>query len=235
MMNPVKNRRYTDHIVEQLKEYILNQQLSPGERLPSEAELCEIFNVSSGTIREALHMLEHDGVVDIKKGPGGGMFVSEGNFFQVIESIFYALRWEQISFESLMETRKTLEDRIARLAAKRATKMDITELGAILKKMEAPNTDHAQFVQCDTDFHVCLAKAAKNKILMMFMAAVKELHNRVVDYETLHDDLFPVAIRFHRNIYEAVAKKQPEEAAAAMVAHLEYFEEHYRKNTKHEI
>jgi len=232
MLDPVKNRRYTDHIVEQLKEYILNQQLGPGERLPSEAELCETFNVSRGTIREALHMLEHDGVVCIKKGPGGGMFVSEGNFFQVIESIFYALRWEQISFESLMETRKTLEDRIARLAARRATKTDIGELGAILKKMEAPDTDHVQFVQYDTDFHVCLAKAAKNKILEMFMFAVKELHNRVVDYEALHDDLFPVAIRFHRDICEAVGRKQPEEAAAAMLAHLEYFEGHYRKNNK---
>ena len=232
MLNPVKNRRYTDHIVEQLKEYILNQKLSPGERLPSEAKLCETFDVSPGTIREAFHMLEHDGVVNIKKGPGGGLFVSEGNFYHVIESIFYALRWEQISFESLMETRKVLEDRIARLAASRSTKDDITEIGVILKKMETSDINHAQFVQYDTDFHVCLAKVARNKILEMFMVAVKELHNRVVDYEALYDELFPVAIRFHCDIYAAVAEKEPEKAAAAMAAHLEYFEEHYLKNTR---
>ena len=221
MLNPVKNRRYTDHIVEQLKEYILNQKLSPGERLPSETELSATFDVSLGTIREAFHMLEHDGVVCIKKGPGGGMFVSEGNLFQVIESIFYALRWEQISFESLLETRKVLEDRIARLAARRATKDDLTEIDAILEKMEASDINHAQFVKYDTDFHVCLAKIARNKILEMFMVAVKELHNRVVNYEALYDELFPVAMRFHRDIFAAIAEKEPEKAAAAMVAHLE--------------
>ena len=98
--------------------------------------------------------------------------------------------------------------------------------------METSDINHAQFVQYDTDFHVCLAKVARNKILEMFMVAVKELHNRVVDYEALYDELFPVAIRFHRDIYAAVAEKEPEKAAAAMAAHLEYFEEHYLKNTR---
>jgi len=236
-MLPVKNRRYTDHIVEQLKEYILNQELRPGERLPSEGDLAETFGVSRGTIREALHMLEHDGVVNIKKGPGGGIFVSDGNVFQVVESLFYALRWEQISsdsFDVLMETRIMLEDRIARLAARRATEEDFDELRAILEKMEEPDTDHESFVQNDTDFHVCLAKAAKNSILQMFMVAVKQLHNRVVDYEGLHDELFPVAIRFHREIYEAVRGRKPEEAAAVMQAHLEYFNRHYQSKNLNE-
>ncbi len=154
MLNPVKNRRYTDHIVEQLKEYVLSRELPPGERLPSDAVLSEAFGVSRGTIREALHMLEHDGVVTIKKGPGGGIFVSEGNFLQVVDSIFYALRWEQISedsFHALIETRKTPEDRIARLAAERADQEDLSALEAILDLMEAPGIDHASFARYDTD------------------------------------------------------------------------------------
>jgi GntR family transcriptional regulator, transcriptional repressor for pyruvate dehydrogenase complex len=190
-----------------------------------------------GTIRESLHMLEHDGVVRIKKGPGGGIFVSEGNLFQVIESIFYALRRENAStesFEALIETRKTLEDRIVRLAASRATDEDIFELETILSEMEAPGIDHMSFVQLDTDFHVNLAKAAKNNILQMFMVAVKQLHNLVVDYEDLHDELFPVAIRFHREIFDAVRSRRPEEAAAAMFSHLDYFDIHYGKKLRHE-
>jgi GntR family transcriptional repressor for pyruvate dehydrogenase complex len=237
MLSPVKNRRYTEHIVEQLKEYVLTRELRPGDRLPSEAELSKTFEVSVGTIRESLHMLEHDGVVRIKKGPGGGIFVSEGNLFQVIESIFYALRRENASaesFDTLIETRKTLEDRIVRLAALRATDEDVSELASILAEMEEPETDHVSFVQLDTDFHVSLAKAAKNNILQMFMVAVKQLHNLVVDYEDLHDELFPVAIRFHRDIYEAVRRHQPEEAAAAMLGHLEYFDVHYGKKIRDE-
>ena len=226
MLIPIKNRRFTDHIIAQLKEYILSRQILPGERLPPEAEFAETFGVSRGTIREALHILEHDGIVRIKKGPGGGLFLSEGNLVQVIESMFFSMRWEQISFETLMEARKTLEDRIARLAAIRAEEEDIEEIGRILKVMESPDLSRDSFVKYDTEFHVGLAKAAKNKVLLMFMVAVKELHNRILNYAELHDSLFPEAIRYHRKIYEEIKAKNPERAARVMAEHLEYFEKH---------
>jgi GntR family transcriptional regulator, transcriptional repressor for pyruvate dehydrogenase complex len=226
MLVPIKNRRFTDRIIAQLKEYILSQSFAPGEKLPSETEFAEIFGVSRGTIREALHILEHDGIVRIKKGPGGGLFLSEGNLGQVIESMFFTMRREQISFETLMEARKTLEDRIARLAAIRAEEEDIEEIDRILKAMEAPGLSHDLFVKYDTEFHVGLARAAKNKVLLMFMVAVKELHNRIVDYAELHDSLFPEAIRYHHKIHNEIKAKNPEKAAQMMAEHLEYFEKH---------
>lgn len=230
MLSPIKNRRFTDRILAQLKEYILSRQILPGERLPSEAEFAETFGVSRGTIREALHILEHDGIVRIKKGPGGGLFLSEGNLVQVIDSIFFAMQWEKISFDTLMETRKTLEDRIARLAAIRAGKEDIREIEHILEKMEPLDLSHDLFVQYDTDFHVALAKSAKNKILFIFMVAVKELHNRVVKYSELHDHLFPAAREYHRKILDAVKDKDPDKAAEMMAEHLDYFETHFRNH-----
>ena len=232
MLSPIKNRRFTDRILAQLKEYILSRQTLPGERLPSEAEFAEIFGVSRGTIREALHILEHDGIVRIKKGPGGGLFLSEGNLVQVIDSIFFTMQWEKISFDTLIETRKPLEDKIARLASVRAEEEDIQEIEQILKKMEAPDLSHDLFVQYDTDFHVALAKAAKNKVLLMFMVAVKDLHNRVVDYSELHDHLFPAAREYHRKILDAVKDKDPDRAAEMMAEHLDYFEKHYRNHVQ---
>lgn len=228
MLRPVKNRRYTDHIVEQLKEFILDKNLNPGEKLPHESVLAETFGVSRGTIREALHMLEHDGIVQIKKGPGGGIFISEGNLFQVIDSILYALRWEKISLNSLLEARKILEDRIARLAALRATDSDHEVIEAILNQMESAETSHAQFISLDTDFHVALAKVAKNEILHVFMVAVKELHNRLLDKTDIPDDLYPTAIGFHRKIFEAVKAGDPQQAAALMAEHLDYFGGHFQ-------
>ncbi len=232
MLSPIKNRRFTDRILAQLKEYILSRQTLPGERLPSEAEFAEIFGVSRGTIREALHILEHDGIVRIKKGPGGGLFLSEGNLVQVIDSIFFTMQWEKISFDTLIETRKPLEDKIARLASVRAEEEDIHEIEQILKKMEAPDLSHDLFVQYDTDFHVALAKAAKNKVLLMFMVAVKDLHNRVVDYSELHDHLFPAAREYHRKILDAVKDKDPDRAAEMMAEHLDYFERHFRNHVQ---
>ena len=232
MLIPIKNRRFTDRIIAQLKEYILSSQIQLGERLPSEAKFAETFGVSRGTIREALHILEHDGIVRIKKGPGGGLFLSEGNLVQVIDSIFFTMQWEQISFDTLMETRKSLEDRIARLASIRASQEDILEIDRILKKMELPDLSHDLFVQYDTDFHLALAKAAKNKILLMFMVAVKELHNRIVNYSDLRDHLFPAAIEYHRKILVAIKDKDPDKAAEMMAEHLDYFEKHFRNHVQ---
>lgn len=235
MLHPVKNRRYTDHIVEQLKEFILDKGLNPGEKLPHESVLAETFGVSRGTIREALHMLEHDGIVQIKKGPGGGIFISEGNLYQVIDSIFYALRWEKISLASLLEARKSLEDRIARLAALRATASDHGDIEAILNQMESAETSHVQFIRLDTDFHVALAKAAKNEILHVFMVAVKELHNRLLVKTDIPDDLYPTAVSFHRKIFEAVKAGDPQQAAALMAEHLDYFSGHFQDLTMADI
>lgn len=230
MLTPLTNKRFTDRILAQLKEYILSHRIQRGERLPSESDLAEIFSVSRGTIRESLHILEHDGIVQIKKGPGGGIFLSDGNLLQLIDSIFFTLRWEQVSFPTLMEARKSLEDRIARLAALRADDEDREEIEKILEKMESAGRDQGLFVQYDTDFHVALAKAAKNKILLLFMVALKELHNRVVDYSKLHESLFPVAIDYHREIWKAVKEGDPEKAAEVMADHLEYFEKHFEQH-----
>jgi GntR family transcriptional regulator, transcriptional repressor for pyruvate dehydrogenase complex len=230
LFTPLTNKRFTDRILAQLKDYILSHRIQRGERLPSEGDLAEMFEVSRGTIREALHILEHDGIVQIKKGPGGGIFLSDGNLLQLIDSIYFTLRWEQVSFPTLMEARKSLEDRIARLAALRAEKEDLEEIENILGKMESTGPDEGLFVQYDTDFHVALAKAAKNKILLMFMVALKELHNRVVDYSNLHESLFPVAISYHREILGAVKEGDPEKAAVIMAEHLEYFEKHFARH-----
>ncbi len=228
MLNPIKHKRYTDHIVEELKEYILNHNTESGEKLPHESVLADEFGVSRGTIREALHMLEHDGIVNVKKGPGGGIFISEGNLVQVIDSIFYALRWEKISLASLLEARKTIEDRTARLAALRATAADCKKIESILNKMEVTEISHAQFISYDTDFHVALAKAAKNEILYVFMVAVKELHNRLLDQIELPKDLNKTAIGYHRQIFEAIKARDLDKAAALMAEHLDYFGKYFQ-------
>jgi GntR family transcriptional repressor for pyruvate dehydrogenase complex len=234
MLAPLKKRRFTDHVVEQLREFILDRHLDPGQKLPPDYELAQTFNVSRGTIREALHVLEHDGLVKIKKGPGGGIFVSEENLFHVIEAVSLAMRREQVAFEELLEARKSIEDRIARLAALRATKKDLEEMARILERMEKLEADQGLFVRWDTEFHLCLARAAKNRILLMFMSTLKEIHNRVVSQVRLREDLFPSAIRYHQRIYETIRKKDPERASEVMIDHLEYFGKRFRDQIREE-
>lgn len=180
-------------------------------------------------IREAVHMLEHDGLVRTKKGPGGGIFVNEWNPLQVIESISFTIRRGEIPLEGLLEARRSVEDRIARLAAIRATKKDLEKMFRILTRMEKLKADQILFVRLDTEFHASLAEAARNKVLLVFMLVSKEISNRVISQLHLPDDLHSVAMRYHWEIYEAVKRKDAEKAAAAMLAHLRYFEKRVKK------
>jgi len=227
MLTPLKQQRLTDQVANQLKEYILKSNQESNQRLPTDSELAETFQVSVGTVREALHLLEHDGVVQIKKGPGGGIFVANTSQLKLAEKIFFSLCWDNVPFEVLIEARMAIEDRIARLAALRATKKDLKILNRTIKEMEKAINDHRMFVRKDTNFHVALAQAAKNQVLLMFMETLKKIHNRVISYEMLDEDTALKAIEFHRAIYKAVEKGDEEHAARTMVAHLKFFIDKY--------
>jgi GntR family transcriptional repressor for pyruvate dehydrogenase complex len=227
MLIPLKQKRLTDQVADQLKEYILKSKLESSQRLPGDTELAKTFQVSVGTVREALHLLEHDGVVQIKKGPGGGIFITNSSQLKLVEKIFFSLCWDKVPFEVLIEARLAIEDRIARLAALRATKKDLKILSRTIKEMEKTINDRAMFIRKDTDFHVALAKAAKNQVLLMFMNTLKEIHNRVISYEKLDEKIFLKAVEFHWSIYMAVEKCDEEAAARTMAAHLNFFVDNY--------
>src|SRR3954453_3792311 len=76
LFNPVNDRRISELIVDQVRQLIRQQQLNPGDRLPAERDLCERFGVSRVTVREALRVLEANGLVEIRVGARGGAFVT---------------------------------------------------------------------------------------------------------------------------------------------------------------
>lgn len=232
MLTPLSSKRLTDQVADQLREYILKNKLDSSQRLPSDAELAKTLHVSVGTVREALHLLEHDGIVKIKKGPGGGIFVLNSSHLKLVEKTFFSLCWDEVPFEVLLEARIAIEDRIARLSAVRATEEDLKVLRNNIKEMEKAINNIIIFIRKDTDFHVSLAQAAKNQVLLIFMNTLKEIHNRVISYETLDKSLSLKAIEFHWAIYQAVSKHDEEEAAQTMRAHLKYFGDNYSSSYK---
>jgi DNA-binding FadR family transcriptional regulator len=155
-------------VAEEIKRWVVAENLVPGDRLPGEQGLIERFGMSKGTIREAMRILEAQGLIRTRTGPGGGSFVHE-----VSEARARALLWNYFYFKSptigdIYELRIALEPELAFALAGRLGEEELAELEAILARYETPpedvDSERAQHI-ASLDFHQRLAGFAENPLL----------------------------------------------------------------------
>jgi len=124
-------------VVEQIQEAILQGTLKPGDKLPPERKLKEMFGASRGTLREALRILEQKGFVTIRTGVAGGAVVNALTTDQITESLDLLIRYQKVSLRDLAEFRVGVEGMVAGLAVERAKREEIQYLKLLLTGVEA--------------------------------------------------------------------------------------------------
>src|SRR5438477_1312115 len=143
---PIKSTRIYEEIVRQIKAMIAEGRLKSGDQLPPERDLAEKFLVSRTSVREALRALESVGLIEIR--PGEGTFVKEVSVEALVEPLALVLLSQREMIGDLFEARRMLEPVIAGLAARRASREEVTEMERILdeqaKAIAAGNTGLAQ-------------------------------------------------------------------------------------------
>jgi len=182
MFKKVEQNRVFHGVVAQLEEAILDGRLQPGEKLPSERELKETFQVGRGAVREALRVLEQKGLLEIRLGAHGGAIVTPPSGEPMLESLSLLVQRKEIPFEDIEEFRSTVEGRIASLAAQRRTTEDIDRLKEILMKCEyylKNEYDWDGFLFEDGRFHQELSNIARNQL---FSLVAKALHRNIHNY-----------------------------------------------------
>ncbi|TWI70648.1 GntR family transcriptional regulator [Desulfobotulus alkaliphilus] len=224
MFEKAKQNRMFQDVVEQIQDAILEGRVVQGDKLPPERELKEIFDVSRGTLREALRVLEQKGLIEIRLGVGGGAFVREVGTAPVTEGLALLLRRNKVSPAELAEFRKDLEASIAGLAARRAGFDDILILKDFLKEMaqalEEP-FDWEAVIAADNRFHLTLGEIAGNQVYRTIQATIHEnIHpyfDRYVprDKDTLEGNYGDLCL-----LVDAVAAGDEKEAIRCMQAHL---------------
>src|SRR5882757_2666583 len=137
MFKVVSSSRISQSIVEQVKVLIRQGRLIPGDRLPSERDLCDRFGVSRVTVREALRMLEAGGLVEIRVGAKGGAFVTTPTSEQIGEGLADLLNLSPMTASNVTEARQIFELGIVPMAVARATDEDISALRAMLDSHQA--------------------------------------------------------------------------------------------------
>ena len=220
VFNQVRQGRISDNIVAQIKNAIFTGSYRPGDKLPSEKELKELFNVSRVPLREALRSLEEMGLITIRAGVSGGAFVAQMGIKSVSDSLSNMMRLGKISDSDIWEYRLSVEPGLACLAAERCTDWDLRQMEDIMSVREKALKARKVPVVSNIDFHQAIARAAKNPLHILIMDAIGEiLIENFKRYNFSLDDHRSIA-RLHRKIFECIKKKDPEQVHDVMQAHV---------------
>jgi DNA-binding FadR family transcriptional regulator len=178
MFKRAKQNRTFENVIVQIQEAILQKRLKEGDKLPSERNLRETFQVSRGTLREALRALEQKGLIRIKTGVRGGAIVCPIDTRQMSESLDFLLRYRKISLRELAEFREEVEGLVAAKAAQKAKKEDVKQLNISLESMkahlDATEFNWSEIIKEDNKFHLSLAQIAGNRIFESVLCTIYE-------------------------------------------------------------
>ena len=222
----IKQERVSDAIARQLETMILEGVLKPGERLPAERELAQELSVSRPSLREALQKLESVGFLESRHG--GGTFVRNVVASSLTEPLTEVLTRHPQAALDFIELRGTLEGISAYYAAQRGTPEDRAMLTqrfqAIEEAHDAPEPSSRVEAERDADFHIAIAEASHNILLLHVMRSMLGMIRNDVVFNRAQ--LYPepdarnVLLAQHRAVYDAIMARDAEGARAAAQAHM---------------
>lgn len=229
MYKAIQSSRLYEQIVQQIEESIRKGDLTEGSQLPAERDLATQFGVSRTAVREAIKALQEKGLVDAF--PGRGTFVTNGTSNSMRRSLDRIIKsGEPDGWGYLVEVREILEPEIAALAAQRAEDQDIATMQEAVNVMDQAGRDADAFIEADLDFHLALAEAAANPIVLSLIDSIVGLLRE----QRLR--IFRIGggpergQHHHKRILDAIKRHDAPGARAAMQAHLRQVREDSRNS-----
>jgi GntR family transcriptional regulator, transcriptional repressor for pyruvate dehydrogenase complex len=215
---PIDKTSLSEEISRQIMKLVSSGDLKPGQKLPSERELCVRFGVGRSSLREALRCLTIVGVLETRVGEGTFLALNSEKFLGTV--LGWRVATERKNVENLMKARLALESETVANAALHSTQESIDALESILHKMKTSMSDRLPFVAADAAFHVAIAKASENELIFDLLTLIRgQLENALLQLSA-----WPrgpeIACREHRRILDAIRNRDAESATAAMREHI---------------
>ncbi len=221
-LEPVRRTKVYSEVASQIHRLIAEGRLQPGDKLPPERELAEMFGVSRSSVRDAIRVLEMRGLVEPKHGEG--TLVRQVPLDAIVSPLADVLSASKDLTADLFDMRKILEPPVARAAALRATREDVAALEEILgrqaKRVQAEEVAIAE----DNEFHYRIATAAKNRVVLRVIDVVMDLLRESRVRWLQGPGRAKSSLAGHRQILDAIRRRDPDGAAEAMRAHIEEIE-----------
>lgn len=234
---PVKTKRASEMIYEQIRDQIRRRELLPGDRLPGERELMQVFRRSRPTVREALRMLERNGFIRTTPGSGGSVIqeMDESSIEQIMED---AVHGSMIDLADIAEYRAACETAVAGWAAERRTAKDLEAIEEVLDQMKRSVDNDDVFIHLDPVFHKLIAEAARNKVAALMNKSLASINLLFLEEKmaSMEDAAKKKMCRRiyaqHMDVFDAIKNRQPEEARNAMAIHIRGFRQDLNPDTE---
>ncbi|MFN2299711.1 MAG: FadR/GntR family transcriptional regulator [Anaerolineales bacterium] len=213
----VKHANVKEQVFHQLRDQILGGAWPPGSKIPSESVLTRRLGVSRVSLREALNMLVSLGLLESRQG--GGTFVKEYSSEVLFNPLVPMIALDKTDILDVLEYRRIVEKGTAGLVAEKAGKKEIGELEAAYREMTFVKGDVHAFARADLDFHLALARATGNPIIIKVNNIIKNVlsasMDKIVSALGVSDGL-----SYHRRILDAIKARDPQRAEALMEEHV---------------
>lgn len=222
MIQKVKRDTLSEQVTQGLIDFIDDQDLTPGDNLPSESQLAEDFGVSRPVIREALKTLQGEGIIEIVTGRNAVIKpVSSAMLRKFFER---AIVLKSTSFQDLIEVRRGLEIQSVLLSATRRTENDIATLKDILQQMRQHMNQPEAFAEQDVQFHLAIASASQNPMIFYLVESLRDAMRDTILRGLQHrftDESYEQVQTIHQVILDAIIAQDTDAAQSAMQTHFD--------------
>lgn len=227
---PLDRRRAFESIVDQVREAIFSGRYGPGARLPTERELAAQFGVARHAVREAIRVLEHSGLVTVRRGAQGGTYVAaatadaDGRFLSAVMSA------RGFGVQDLFHAKLLFEPAVAELVASRASDEDVAALGEIVAQEAASLERSGDAYDQFADFHERLSAVLGNPLLDEMVRALEAAARLLHGAAGPGPRVYRLAHEEHRSVWSAIRRRRPALAQRAMAEHLKAMETRYLRS-----
>ncbi|MHC1744224.1 MAG: FadR/GntR family transcriptional regulator [Syntrophobacteraceae bacterium] len=233
MFKPIKPKRISDQVFDQLKDLIFRGHLKPGEKLMTERDLAQSMGISRPTVREAINKLVAMGLLEHRQGQG--TYVASPADSSDKNPLAVVMEGHDATLVELLEVRLGLECNAVSFAARRATEEDVQELESCLNQMESDISGGRLGSSADVAFHMAIAFATQNKVQIHIMRSFYNLlfYGIKENLERLYSDPGNLGkvIAQHAAIVDAIRRHDPDGAHEAMKQHIVFVMEFFQSQS----
>lgn len=229
-MSPVVVPKASDILASKLREMVFDGRLSAGDMLPTERDLVAQTNLSRTAVREALRILEVEGLIATRPGRSGGSTVTLPGRLSIARSVERFVKTHGVRLESLLECRVGVEPFLARLAAINRSEQDLALMRDLHADFVASADDIPRYKRINLEWHLAVARASGSELLIALMEAIAQPIMDAAGYhQVTTNDVRSEAIRAHGRILEAIAAQNPKAAFTRMERHVSAYSELARR------
>lgn len=216
MINPIKRINISEEVFLQMKQLIIERKWKSGDKLPSEGELCKLFDVSRVTVRNALQKLVALDLVETRLGDGSYVKVIDdtASINRLVPTAYF-----EENLESILEFRREIESGTCAIAACKADANDIQELREILKTMEGLQDNLEKLALADLDFHYKIAQISRNAMIIKTYEIISDVYKSHIK-RMVEKMGGGIGMFYHKKIVDSIEARDVDRARSYMYEHI---------------